>query len=103
MRQCVDVSFRDQVGGEVALRVLRSTCFPKLHDVHMSMVQVDEAGRELLNAICSDSASTLGSLLLPSASISTLRFIGAAVALRSLDLTGEIMQKWACLSFDVSW
>ncbi|BDA43304.1 probable f-box protein At5g51380 [Coccomyxa sp. Obi] len=93
-----------KVGGEVALRVLRSTRFPKLHAVHMSMVQVDETGRELLNAICSDSASTLDSFMLPSASISTVRFIGRAVALRSLDLTGVKItdSSWGTLAMLVS-
>lgn len=91
-----------QMGGEVVLRVLRSTRFPNLCEVHMSMVEVDEAGVEFLNAICSDSASALGSLMLPSASISTLRFLGPAVALHSLDLTGEIMHNWATTLLDVN-
>ncbi|CAL8468713.1 g8253 [Coccomyxa elongata] len=93
-----------QIGGEVVLRVLRSTRFPKLREVHMSMVEVDEAGREFLNAICSDSASTLSSLMLPSASISTLRFMGPAVALHSLDLTGVRVtdSSWGNLAMLVS-
>ena len=92
MRRYADISFGAQVGGEVALRVLRSTRFPMLHELHMAKVQVDEAGSELLNAICSDSASTLRSLILPSASISTVRYVGRAVALQRLNLSGKTMQ-----------
>ncbi|EIE22322.1 RNI-like protein [Coccomyxa subellipsoidea C-169] len=44
------------VGGEVALRVLHSTRFPNLRELHMSMTQFDDAGIELLRAFCIDSA-----------------------------------------------
>lgn len=74
----------------MALRVLRSTRFPCLHEVHMSMTKFfDDAGIELLNAFCSDSASELHTLVLSNAPVHTVSFLAPAGALCKLDLGGK--------------
>ncbi len=78
-----------QVGGEVALRVLHSTRFPNLRELHMSITQFDDAGVELLRAFCIDSAPVLHTLILSNASLHTASFVAPAVALCRLDLSGE--------------